>query len=254
MEQHERSKIPWMALGGALVVMAALLAGFSAGSPRQALAAEHPGVNFTVAVPGYSGCDTSAGNAQCYIPPGTTFTVNVTLGSLPSDVPGHEGYDIKLAYSGVTSQDNASVDSWPDCAYPAYTYDTAGVVQMGCAIGIDSTASTYTGLVGTAGFTCAASGSITLEHGSGSTDLFQSISQILWEPGGSETLNITCGSPPTATTPPTATRAPGLGPSGVGDALDGNDGTTALWLAIASLGALTMVALAAMSWRLSRGR
>ncbi|MGH7484384.1 MAG: hypothetical protein ACREMY_02120, partial [bacterium] len=145
MEQHEHSKTRWLiVLGGALVVMAAFLLTISTGSPRQASAAEHAGVNFTMSVPGYAGCNTSAGNAQCYIPPGTTFTVNVALGALPSDVPGHEGYDIKLAYSGVTSANNASVAMWPDCAYLAYSYDTPGIVQMGCAIGADAPDSTYT--------------------------------------------------------------------------------------------------------------
>lgn len=257
MEQHEHSKTRRLvALGGALVVMTAFLLALSTGSPRHALADAHPGINFTMTVPGYAGCNTSTGDAQCYIPPGATFTVNITLAALPADVPGHEGYDIKLVYSGVTSLDNASVAAWPDCAYPAYTYDTPGVVQMGCAIGIDAADSTYTGQVGTADFTCAQSGTITMEHGSGSTDLFQSLSQILYEPGGGETLNIGCGSPPTPTVPPTATRVPGLSPTGSGGALTHNDnnGTMALWLAIGSLAALSAAALAAMSRRFARGR
>ena len=257
MEQHEHSKSRGLvALGGALVVMTAFLLALSTGSSRHALADAHPGINFTMAVPGYAGCDTGMGDAQCYIPPGATFTVNVTLGALPADVAGHEGYDIKLAYNGVTSLNNASVAMWPDCAYPAYTYDTPGVVQMGCSIGADAADSHYTGLVGTEGFTCAQSGAITMQHGSGATDLFQSLSQILWEPGAGETLNITCGSPPTPTVPPTATHVPGLSSTGSGGALGHSDNneTMALWLVIGSLATLSAAALAAMSWRFARGR
>lgn len=260
MEQHKQSKTKRLAaVGGALAALAFFLA-LSAGSAPHALADAHPGVNLSASVPGYAGCDTSSGDAQCYIPPGTTFTVNVTLGALPSDVSGYQGIDIQLNYSGVTSQNNGDVTEWSDCVYPAYSYDTPGVVTMACAIGAGASDSTYSGIVGTIDFTCAASGTISLEHGNTLTDIIQSVSQVLWEPGTSETLNITCGSPPTATPPSTATPqatstpVPGLGSTGSGGSLQsGGEGSTLMLLLGAAVATVAAAGtLSIRTWRMRR--
>src|ERR1700675_1641378 len=103
MERREHVSGRLVAFGGALLAMAALLLISTAQTASPAFAEPHPGLNFTASVPGYAGCNTSQGDAQCYIPPGTTFPVDVTLDPLPSDIPSYQGYDIKMSYTGLTS-------------------------------------------------------------------------------------------------------------------------------------------------------
>jgi hypothetical protein len=255
MERLEHVSGRLVAFGGALLAIAALLLIAVAQTASPAFAEPHPGLNFTASVPGYAGCNTSQGDAQCYIPPGTTFTVNVTLDPLPSDIPSYQGFDIKMSYTGLTSADNASTASWPDCGYPA-SYFEAGLVNMGCAVGLPPAGpSTYTGLVGTNDFTCSQSGAITLLHGDGNTDLIQDTVVVLGEVGPSEILNITCGSPPTATTVPTATPLPRLTASGSAGSLSQADNhAMAQWLLIGSLMSLAAASLVVLGWKSARSR
>ena len=247
--QEDTRRRSLLVFGAAGLAAVALLAVWAVGSTGRASADEpHPGVNYTMSAGGFSSCNTSQGDAQCYIPPGTTFTLSVTLEPLPSDIPSYEGFDITLEYTGLTSADNASVDSWPDCGFPATGYDPGRVV-MGCSVDVKpAPPSTYTGLIGTNDFTCSQSGAITMLHGSGPTDLLQNVASIFSEPGDAETLNITCGSPPTPTPLPT------LVSSGHGGAFNhpGSNGNGP-WLAIGSLLALTGAA-AALSWAFARNR
>jgi hypothetical protein len=249
MEKLEHVSGRLVAFGGALLAVAALLLIPIAQTASPAFAEPHPGLSFTASVPGYAGCNTSQGDAQCYIPPGTTFTVNVTLGPLPSDITSYQGYDIKMSYTGLTSADNASTAAWPDCGYPA-TYFEAGLVNMGCAVGLPPAGpSTYTGLVGTNDFTCSQSGAITLLHGDGNTDLNQDIGVVASEAGTGVTLNITCGSAPTATP------LPGLAASGsAGSLTQADNHAGAQWLLIASLMSLAAASLVVWGWRFGRSR
>lgn len=253
MELPEHVRDRSAALWGALLV-ALLLLGTTAGAASRVFARPHPGLNFSVSVPGYPGCDTSQGDAQCYIPPGTSFTANVTLDPLPSDIPSYQGYDIKLQYTGLTSADNASTAMWPACAYPA-TYYQPGLVNMACTIGVPPAGpSSYSGLVGTNDFTCAQSGTLSLLHGDGNTDLQGDVGIVYSEPGPAETLNITCGSPPTPTPPATATPLPGLTSAGSGGGLDAGEGGAGQWLVIGSLLGLAAMSLVVLSWRFARSR
>jgi hypothetical protein len=217
---------------------------------------DHPGLNFTISVPSVPGCTTANGDAQCYIPPGTTFTLDVTLEALPSDITSYEGIDALLAYTGLTSANNASMASWPDCAYPATSYDT-GQVTMGCTVGLPpAVPSTYTGVVGTNDFTCTQSGAIGLPHGEGHTDLVEAVTLTHSEPGNADTLTIGCGSPPTPTPTPAPTPLPALVSSGSAGTLSeaGGNGSAALWLAIASLLTVAGAGFVVFGWRFARSR
>jgi hypothetical protein len=251
MERLEHVSGRLVAFGGALLAVAALLLISIAQTASPAFAEPHPGLNFTASVPGYPGCNTSQGDAQCYIPPGTTFTVNVTLDPLPSDIPSYRGYDIKMSYTGLTSADNASTAMWPDCGYPA-TYFEAGLVNMGCAVGLPPAGpSTYSGLVGTNDFTCSQSGAITLLQGDGDTDLNQDIGMVFSEAGTGEVLNITCGSPAVST----ATPLPRLTASGSAGSLSQADNhAVAQWLFIGSLMSLAAASLVVLGRRFARSR
>ncbi len=221
-----------VALSGVLAAIALLLS-WSFGSMDAHATIPAPGLNFSISAEGESGCDTTEGDATCYIDPGTEFTLSVTLDPLPSDIESYEGYDIYISYTGLTSADNASpADNWPDCGFPV-THFEAGIVAGGCSIGIDSGPSTYTGVLLANDFTCSDSGTISLVAGDGSTDLLETVSEHHAEGAGTlETLNITCGSPPTATPLPVPTKLPGTGTAGPDH--DGSSGS-GLWLLIGVL-------------------
>jgi hypothetical protein len=247
-----------VASGSALFIAIALLAVWSSGMVRVSAHASHPGLNFTISVPSVSGCTTAQGDAQCYMPPGTTFTLDVTLEALPSDIPSYEGLDVLIGYSdnGLTSANNASMASWPDCAYPANHYEI-GRVNIGCVVGLPPAGpSTYTGLVGTNDFTCTQSGTIGLPHGEGATDLVETVGMVHSEPGDADTLTITCGSPPTPTPTPAPTPLPALGSTGSAGTLSeaGGNGSVALWLAIASLLTVAGAGFVVFGRRFARSR
>ena len=228
-----------VSLGVALGALALLLS-WSFGTMSAQATTPHPGLTFTLAVEGNDGCDTSGGDAACDIDTGTQFTVDVVLESLPSDIPAYRGYDIAIEYTGVTSADDASMSSWPDCAYPA-TFFNPGLISMGCAVGVaPAPDSTYTGVIGTSTFTCDSSGTITLRHGFGNTGLTQALTsegQHAEGEGTGETLNITCAAVPPA---PTSTPAPAVVPTalpGTGTAGPDHGGSagTGLWITIGVL-------------------
>ena len=245
--QEDTRRRSLLALGAAGLAVAALLAVWALGSAGRASAAVNAGVNYTISADGFSSCNTSQGDAQCYIPPGTTFTLSVTLGPLPADIPSYEGFDLRIEYTGLTSADNGTTESWPDCGFAAIDYNP-GQVAMGCSIGLDAGPSTYVGLLGTNDFTCSQSGTIALRNSSGNTVLIQDVAQVHSEPGDAETLNITCG------TAPTPTPLPALGSSGSGGAFTPSESSGAgLWLAIGSLLALTGAA-SALTWTFARNR
>jgi hypothetical protein len=249
--QEETRRRSLLRAGGGALAVAALLVVWALGSAGQASAEPIEGLDFNMSVGGFSSCNSTQGDTQCYIPPGTTFTLSITLEPLPFDVEFYQGFDVTLEYSGLTSLDNASVEAWPDCAFPATGYEEAGQIAMGCAIGVKpAPPSTYTGLMATTDFTCSGSGFIRMVHGSGWTDLLQDVNVIWSEPGEAETLNIVCGSPPTATPPP----LPTIVPSGSAGALGESDTSgNGLWLAMGALLALTGTA-AGLSWAFARNR
>jgi hypothetical protein len=187
-------------------------------TPASAQATPDPGLQFYIAVDGVPNCDTKSGDATCTLAPGSTFVIDAYLEPLPSDIPSYDGFDIYLGYTGVTAQQDASTDAWPDCAIPAHLYDT-GEVFFACIIGVPPAGpSTYTGLIGTNSFTCTQSGSIALVHGEGSTDLVEDLGKTHIESNPQEKLTINCvagGVTPIPTTPHaggSATSAPASTP------------------------------------------
>ena len=63
----------------------------------------HPGLEFSISVPGVDGCDTTAGDATCSILLDSSFPVQVRLDSL-GDIPSYLGFDIFLGYEGVAAK------------------------------------------------------------------------------------------------------------------------------------------------------
>jgi hypothetical protein len=242
-----------VAMGGVIGALALLL-GWSLTMNFKADAhTPHPGLNFTIEAVGQQGCDTSNGDHTCYIPPGTRFTLNVVLEDLPNDIPSYEGYDVVLNYTGLSSADDATTAMWPECGFPAQFY-AAGKVAFGCTIGLPPAGpSTYTGIIGTNTFTCTNSGTISLPAGDGNTILTETLgTQHAEGAGSSETLNITCGSPP----PPTATPGPAvptaLPGTGTGGVDQGNGGDAVLWITIGVLLIVGLAGLATFGRRINR--
>jgi hypothetical protein len=166
----------------------------------------HPGLNFWIAVDGVPNCSTQNGDGTCDIAPGVSFVVGTHLDPLPGDLPHYDGYDIELLHQGVTPNHDASSDAWPDCAFPAASYDESTApdrVIFGCASGVPpAQPSTYTGLIGTVSFVCAASGSLQLVHGITRTDVLDDqIQGHAEDPNRTDTLTINCAAggavPPT---------------------------------------------------------
>lgn len=256
--KHVRTPRLW-AVAVALGVLALLLS-WSLGTNMKAEAIiPHPGLNYSIEAVGEDGCDTTEGDAVCYIDPGTEFTLNVTLDALPDEIPSYEAFDVRLEYSGLTSGDDADAQAhWPDCGFPVAHFE-AGLVAAACAIGIaPGTPSVYDGLMLTNSFTCSESGAISLVHGDGKTDLLQGVDPNLHHAEGDgtmETLNITCGDPPTPTStaaPPTPAIPTALPEVGTAGADQGGSTGAGIWLAIAALMTVAMIGLGAFGLKYAR--
>src|ERR1700694_5100376 len=169
----------------AFAVIAALFIMFGRGGGGLAHAHDgHDGLDFSIGVDtnadNIDNCSTFSGGTNCAIGLGATFRVRTYLNSLPNAVAGYEGFDVQLNYSGLTlvfngtSPKSNGAGNWPDCAFPA-AGQSAGTVVFGCAIGISSSPSTYTGRLGTVDFTCPnvdGTATITMVHGTaGATSL-----------------------------------------------------------------------------------
>lgn len=193
------------AFGAALIIGGLAVRNASAHEP-------HPGLEFSIGVRGVPGCNTRASDVTCTLPAGQTFVLEVGLDALPNDIPSYEGFDIYLTYAGVTALQDASTDEWPECGFPASSYDRPGVIGFACARGLPPAGpSSYIGPIGTNSFTCSQSGSISLVHSiEGNTDLVQGMvlgpdsdeevgNNHAEGAGTQETLTITCGQVPAGT-------------------------------------------------------
>ena len=202
----------------------------------------HPGVNFLIGIDGVRDCNTRNGDANCAVPPGSTFLVEVQLDRLPKDVANYGGFDIYIEYAGVTPLRDADISVWPDCGFP-HSFYGQGFVALGCAMGLPPAGpSTYFGTVATNSFVCERSGSVTLVHGASvRTDLLEKQGYSIHAEGSEarETIKITCGEAPT----PTAPAGPGLPSTGQ----SANDSPfTAGWLmaALLALGGMVLLCMA----------
>ncbi len=217
---------------------------------------QSPAPNFSLGIDadgdGHDDCETrSTGHGDCFLPASTSFKLKVYLDSLPAAHPRYAGFDIRIAYSGLTSLDNPDARAWPECAFPA-SATFPGQVGWACTIAPFASESAYTGLIGTTDFRCTQTGTVTLEHGRGSTDLIDRQSQEYFE-AGPDALTVHCG-PDTSqlsATPTVTSETPALAalPStGTGSA----SATGSLVLAgLLACAALTL--LAALGLRLTFG-
>jgi hypothetical protein len=142
-------------------------------------------------------CDSSGAPTNvCQVPRGAPFGVKLYLHSLPTNlqVDGYAGYDSTFDFTGVTpDQGFAAHQQWPGCVFDAFLV-AADYVMEGCAVGVAQPTSTYTGLMETAYFACAQSGTITLRHGANNTDLVDNNLNGYFE-SSDETLQIDCVDP-----------------------------------------------------------
>jgi hypothetical protein len=189
---------------------------------RTASAAPGDGTaEFHIDVTGVSGCSTGnlAGpndvKGTCTIPAGSTFTVNAYIDGLGTGASLYHAFAIEVDYTGVTSKDNPSTASWPDCVFATSAGRGSGLfISAGCAIGVaPAPNSTYLGKVFTNDFNCMANGTISIIHGTpGQTKILAD--NGAHTDGGPDVLNINCGGVggPTAT-PGGPTPTPSLTPT-----------------------------------------
>jgi uncharacterized repeat protein (TIGR01451 family) len=156
---------------------------------------------------------------KCSVALNGTFTVHFYLNNL-GGIANYEAFDVLLGYSGVNSPNTVdtgpSNGNWPQCGSIGAPNFSAGQQAFGCAIALGGSPSTYTGRLATSVFACPASngfGLIGLVHGPGLTDLVENITATHAEGTGSESLTITCGTPPTLTPTSSLTRTPTLTPT-----------------------------------------
>jgi uncharacterized repeat protein (TIGR01451 family) len=208
----------------AVVAAVALVFALTAGRQRADADVPHAGLDFSIGVDtnanGVDDCDTKASTGsipnKCSLATNADFTVRVYLNAL-GGIASYEGYDVQLNFSIITSYDVADAGpnngNWPSCTFAGFSFG-AGTQSFGCVT--SGAASTYTGRLATSNFKCSSSnnfGSITMVHGQGSTDLVENIAVTHAEGiGTSESLTITCGTPPTFTAThtntPTKTNTP----------------------------------------------
>jgi hypothetical protein len=144
---------------------------------------------------GIDDCTTgTSGPATCSLPRGAMFVVQLSLDVLPG--PGYyRGVEAVLAFDGVASKADPSNAAWPDCVFQATFVGPSSWLAFGCVVGVEpAPSSQHLGVIGTATFHCTESGSVSLLHGSGNTN-------VVPEPwdnhvealDGQETLTINCG-------------------------------------------------------------
>jgi hypothetical protein len=128
----------------------------------------------------------------CAVPIGTMFTVNAYLDS--SGLAGYDGMQVYLGFTGVVAKSDPNGHVWPDCVFQGSIH-TATYSAEACAIGIGAPLSTYVGKVATAAFTCAADGTIALQHGTPFTNLTNNSGADYHAEAGPDALNIRCFAP-----------------------------------------------------------
>jgi hypothetical protein len=208
--------LPPVMLGVLILVITA----WGQASTKQASAdIPHPGLDFSIGVDTNGDttpdCNTTGGPTKCtFASAGGVFTLKVFLNAL-GGIAGYQGFDIRVNTAGVTVDQDATgapiadAHSWPQCTFQGLApYNTAYVV-FGCAS--FNVMSTYTGVIGTVELTCTQTGTLTLVHGRGNTDLIENPTAHAEGQGTTEALDINCGGGggPTATnTPAAATPTP----------------------------------------------
>jgi hypothetical protein len=191
----------------------------------------HAGLNFFIAADldgdTTNDCDTTdstgIGSACQFDTVGAPFDLKFYLESAGG--LEYAGYDSLFKYSGVcvvascdpVAEDGTyDTDPWPECTFGVANDNNDGILAIACAA-FQPPTSTYTGLMAVADMFCSASGSITMNHGSGNTALLdQGLTAHAEGTGTQETLTITCGTVPVDTPTPTVpaeTATPTLSPT-----------------------------------------
>ena len=198
-----------MALGAAALVM-----GWWPGATQPASAGP-AGLDMAMGVSGQ--CDSTAGPAKCTFDPGTAFTVEFKINSIPGGFT-YGAYGMDIVYSGNVSYVTGSLvqtgaGMWPSCTFAtAEAGFTPGDALTGCTIGPGAVESTYLGTLAKLNFQCGASagpGVLTLAMGPGKTEVLDA-SLIGHSEAVDEELTVNCGAgePPTNTPPPEPTVTP----------------------------------------------
>ncbi len=205
-----------------MLALVALVFGLGVGTSQHARAAVVSGLDFSIGVG--SQCDSNGTPTDtCSFPVSTSFTVDFKANALGS-TPGYGGYDVDIKYSGNVTYNTGSLVQqgagvFPTCDFPTGEASfTPGNNSTACGEGPSHPNNTsYTGVMAKMGFACGASngsGTVTLVHGDGITDLvdvatFASSSEA--DPPAVETLTINCGAgggPTNTPTGPTNTPIP----------------------------------------------
>ncbi len=172
--------------------------GESCPPPTPTPAVPRTGLDFSISIDANGDnipdCSTAAGYpTECSVEPGSTFYVIASVDALPQNMTGYDGFDIALSYAGIRG--NQTWNSlWPDCGFPAQSFDHPSSSQVGCAGNIGAQESTSIGPLAALQFTCAGNGSVTLVQGLGISDLVDSAFMSYGEHHPDETLAVTCGS------------------------------------------------------------
>jgi hypothetical protein len=184
-------------------------------APRAEAHIPHSGIDFSVAIP-TAGCDSSSGTASCDV--AGPFTLQLRLNTIPGGFT-YGAYDSEIQLSGVTATESSLVQQgagvWPSCTYAASNF-TPAQVNVSCARGVETSASSYTGALWTLELACdgePSSATITLVHGEAHTAAVDSLLVPHGE-AGTELLTLQCGDVTTPTptaTPPAASDTDGDG-------------------------------------------
>jgi hypothetical protein len=188
-----------------LAVLAVVLA-MGMGSADKTEANSNAGVEFHIQT---TGCTTAAdAKGACVLPLGGSFVVEGVIDSFGPPLTGYDGIAMTLNYAGVTSKDDVSTASWPNCVFGVSAGQGSGTfINGGCSIGIGAPSSTYTGTFFTNTFNCTADGTITVFHDKAGTAVTDStLTSHTEASAGPDVLNIDCQPlPPTNTPTPTST-------------------------------------------------
>jgi hypothetical protein len=138
-------------------------------------------------------------NVFCPVEVGSTFELRLSLDALPDDFPGYDGIELVVTTGLFTLKGVPSAQPWPDCVFEAYQATEYGFA-FGCVVGVADEGqpglmppSSYTGLVGTATFTCDSSGDISLVHGQGLTGLANLDLEFFAEANpGADSIRVDC--------------------------------------------------------------
>jgi len=169
----------------------------------------HPGLQFSIDIKGLNACTSRVRDPTCTLAVDSQFTLQVYLDNMGDGISQYDGFDLYLRHTGVMPNQDASMDDWPDCGFPASLYGT-DFIAFGCAIGIPPAGpSSYTGVIATNTFKCTQSGTITLVHGHTTSELVEDVGLLHTEVDADETINVVCGQVPPGQTGIVATATEG---------------------------------------------